>query len=99
MAAGEAAKELPYVVRRGHVMLTGASALICIGFALWVIFAWTHYGSGYAQAKQGFRLGGTHLVELTLVAEDRERLACASDGRFGAVGCGFGANRKAATPE
>jgi hypothetical protein len=48
---------------------------------------------------QGWRLGGTHLVELTVVPQDRERLACASDGHFDAVRCGFGADKKpVATP-
>lgn len=63
--------------------------LICIGFAVWVVFAWTHYGERYAMAMDGWRLGGTHMVELTVVPEDAGRLACASDVAFGPVRCGF----------
>jgi hypothetical protein len=96
----ETKNRLPAVVLRGEVLLSGASLLICIGFALWVIFKWSGYSDGYTQRMDGWRLGGTHLVELTVVAEDRARLACASDGHFGPIRCGFNARKKARkTPE
>ena len=72
------------------VLLQGAAALICIGFVLWLAFSWTNYDEKYAQATQGWRLGGKHLVELTVVREDRTNLACASDALVGDVRCAFG---------
>lgn len=71
------------------VLSRGTAILICIGFAVWVVFAWTHHAEFYAMAMDGWRVGGTHMVELTVVPEDRERLACASDRTFDGVRCGF----------
>lgn len=83
----------------GGVLLRGMAVLICIGFALWVVFAWTHYAERYAAAMDGWRLGGTHLVEISIVAEDRERLACASNTTFGSVRCGYDQlDRRVETP-
>jgi hypothetical protein len=79
---------------REGVLLHGTAALICIGFVLWLVFAWTNYGEKYAQAMDGWRLGGKHMVELTLVGEDRTNLACASDAEQGGVRCEFAANNK-----
>lgn len=79
----------PTAAPSSGVLLRGTSVLICIGFAVWVAFAWTHYGERYAMEMDGWRLGGTHLVEISVVAEDRERLACASDRTFGAVRCEY----------
>jgi hypothetical protein len=99
-AQADSKDALPAVVRRGEVLFSGASVLICIGFALWVIFRWSGYSEGYTQRMDGWRLGGTHLVELTVVPQDRQRLACASDGHFGQARCGFNARKKARkTPE
>jgi len=77
------------------VLLQGAAALICIGFAVWLIFSWTNYPDRYAQAIEGWRLGGTHMVELTLVREDRTKLACAADVQIEDVRCEFRRNEQA----
>lgn len=74
---------------RSGVLLRGTAVLICIGFSVWVVFAWTHYGERYAMALDGWRIGGTHLVEISIVEEDRDRLACASNASFGPVRCGY----------
>ncbi len=80
------------------MLLHGVAALICIGFVLWLIFSWTNYDEKYARAMEGWRLGGKHMVELTLVREDRTNLACASDAEQDGVRCEFDANKKPHTP-
>ncbi len=79
---------------REGVLLQGAAALICIGFVLWLVFTWTNYDEKYAQVMEGWRVGGKHMVELTLVREDRTNLACAADATAAGVRCEFGSNRK-----
>ena len=81
------------------VLLRGAAALICIGFVVWLVFSWTNYADKYSQVMEGWRLGGTHMVELTLVREDRDNLSCASDQEFADVRCGFRANKSPREPK
>jgi hypothetical protein len=71
-------------------------SLASIAFVLWLIFTVSGYANGYAQAMEGWRLGGTHMVELTLVREDREDGGCASDVRVVDVRCEFGADQELA---
>jgi len=75
------------------VLLRGAAVLVCIGFGVWLVFAWSGYGERYAAAMEGWRIGGTHLVEISIVPEDRENLACASDATFGPVRCAYSLSR------
>jgi hypothetical protein len=84
---------------RGSARTNGAlpwtlCALLLTGFALWLGFAWSGYGDRYAQATEGWRKGGTHLVEITLVREDVNNLACASDVTFEGLHCGYRADRQ-----
>ena len=75
-------------------LLPRAPAVICAGFALWVVLAWASYDRKFAQAKQGWYPGGKYLVELTLTAQDRESPACAADAGLHNLRCDFGADRK-----
>ncbi len=72
-----------------HPML----ALFVVGFGVWLVFAWTRYGKDVAQAGPGWRLGGTHLVDLSLTREDIDARACASDVVIDGLHCGSPADR------
>ena len=87
MAGTESLKSRAALLRHGP-------AVICAGFALWVVVAWASYDRKFAQAKQGWDPGGKYLVELTLTSQDRESPACAADAGPENLRCGFGADRK-----
>lgn len=82
----------------GSALVWGGSSLVLIGFALWVLFAWTRYGERYARAAEEWQIGGTHLVEITLVREDRQLLACASPVSVEGLRCGFTAPNRPVAP-
>ncbi len=68
-------------------------AFIAIMATLGVLFAWTGYSNRYAQVTEGWHLGQTKLIEVTVVREDKARLACASDVILDDnVHCGFHTN-------
>lgn len=69
--------------------------LVGIGFLVWWLFAWTGYGKRYPQTNLGFSKGSSHLLELTLVREDIDNLACASDLIEAGLRCGYRANGEA----
>lgn len=71
------------------VHLRALLAFFVIGFCLWLGFAWSGYAAKYTQTLDGWRLGTTQLIELTLVKEDRQNLACASDVALGDLHCGY----------
>jgi hypothetical protein len=78
-----------------NVLLYTVFSLLCIGIALWLVLAWSGYKEKYTQQTEGWRLGSTRLVEVTLIREDKKNLACASDKTFGDVHCGY---RRDGTP-
>ncbi len=65
------------------------SALLCIAFMLWIFVSWSKYSTHYAQSSDVWRVGGTHLIEITLIPEDVRNLACSSDKEFDGLRCGF----------
>jgi hypothetical protein len=65
---------------------------LLIGVAVWLIFAWSGYKEKYAQQNEGWRLGATKMLEITLIRDDKKNLACSSDREFEGVHCGFHAN-------
>lgn len=65
------------------------TGLLVIGFVVWLIFAWTGYKERYSQVAEGWHLGGTKMIEITLIKDDKKNLACASDKTFGAIHCGY----------
>lgn len=83
---------------RSNVMLQSFLWLVAIAFGVWVVTAGTRYREEYSQSVEGFRLGGTRMVELTLVANDKYGLACASDQVVGGLHCGYRADSSAAGP-
>jgi hypothetical protein len=74
-------------------------ALVAIGVFVWLVFTVSGYGRRYAQMAEPWSIGGTRLVEITLVKADRNALCCASDVVLsGGVRCAYGANEKRPTP-
>jgi hypothetical protein len=71
------------------------SALLFIFFVLWVVVSWGKYSTRYAQSSETWRINGTHLIEITLVPEDVDKLACSSDLDFSGLHCGFYRNGSA----
>ncbi len=71
------------------VLLGATSSLLAIGFVLWLVFSWSGYAERYAAANEGWHLGQTRLVEITVVPEDRHALDCASDKELGGLHCAF----------
>jgi hypothetical protein len=67
--------------------------LLLIGFFTWLGFAVSGYAARHSQLTEEWAVGSTRLVEVTVVAQDRVRLACASDLSFGALHCGYRASQ------
>ncbi len=75
-----------------NLLLYTVFGFLCMGVALWLVLAWTGYKEKYSQQTEGWHLGSTKMIEVTLVREDKKNLACASDKSFGPVHCGYHAN-------
>jgi hypothetical protein len=78
--------------REYDVLMKTVFSLFAIGVVVGLVFAWTGYANRYAQVTEGWHLGQTKLVEVTVVKEDKGRLACASDVISDDVHCGFRAS-------
>jgi hypothetical protein len=72
--------------------------LFVIGFAVWLVSAGRRYREQYAQAMEGWRVGSTRAVDLTLVKEDKRNLACASDQAIEGLHCGYRRDLREAGP-
>ena len=70
-----------------RVILNTVFGLLCIGVALWLVLAWAGYKEKYTQQTEGWRLGSTRMLEVTIIREDKKNLACASDRSFGEIRC------------
>ena len=64
-------------------------SLFTIGVVVGLLFAWTGYSHKYAQVTEGWHLGQSKLIEVTVVKEDKGRLACASDISMEGIHCGY----------
>ena len=80
--------ETPSHHERTSPLLLSFLLFCAICFAVWVFSAGKRYREEYAQATEGWRVGTSRRVEITLVKEDRQRLACASDQDFWGLRCG-----------
>jgi len=78
-------------------------SLFIVSFAVWAIFAWIDYGKRYAPLADGWYVGGTRSIEITLVRDDMQNLDCASDLVLDGLHCAYAANQQpfepSATPE
>lgn len=75
-----------------NLLLYTVFGFLCIAIALWLVFSWTGYRDRYSQQTEGWHLGGTKMIEITLIREDKKNLACASDRSFDDLHCAFHAN-------
>jgi hypothetical protein len=82
-----------------RVILNTVFGLLCIGVALWLVLAWAGYKEKYTQQTEGWRLGSTRMLEVTLIREDKKNLACASDRTFGEIRCGYARDGKPNGPK
>ena len=62
-----------------------------IVFGVWVVSAGKRYREEYAQGQgtEGWSVGSTQSVELTLVKDDRRNLSCASDQVISGLHCAY----------
>ena len=65
--------------REYDLLMKTIFAFVIIVAVLGAFFAWTGYSNRYAQVTEGWHLGQTKLIEVTVVIEDKARLACSSD--------------------
>jgi hypothetical protein len=72
-----------------NLLLYTVLGFLCIGLSLWLVFSWTGYKNRYSQQVEGWHLGATKMIEVTLIREDKKNLACASDRSFDGIHCGF----------
>jgi hypothetical protein len=79
----------PLVGRRCNELLLSFLAFVLIGFAVWVVLGAKRYREEYAASTQGWRIGSTANVEVTLIREDKVNLACASDHTVAGLRCGY----------
>ena len=96
--AVECEPEVRYVPNEVDVSLRVLLALFVIGFGVWVIFTWLKYDKTAAQTEQGWHKGTKQLIELTLVREDANKLACASNLTVEGLNCAYLADTKPRVP-
>jgi hypothetical protein len=75
-----------------HMLLYTVFGFLCIGVALWLVLAWAGYKEKYTQQTEGWHLGSTKMIEVTLIRDDKKNLACASEKTFGSIHCGYHSN-------
>ncbi|HEX3694544.1 MAG TPA: hypothetical protein VH374_04060 [Polyangia bacterium] len=81
-------------------MLVSFLSFWLIVFGLWVVSAGKRYREEYArgQGTEGWIVGTTQAVELTLVREDKHNLACASDQVIAGLHCAYRRDARQAGP-
>ena len=82
----------------GHVLTLSFLFFCAIAFGVWVVSAGKRYRAEYAQATEGWHVGGSRMVELTLLRSDRQDLACASDVVVAGLHCGHRGDLREAGP-
>ena len=92
----EGQPDAPLRPGRCNVLLLSFLSLVLIAFGLWVVSAGKRYREEYSQDMEGWRIGSSREVEITLVKEDDRNLACASDQVIGGLRCGYRLDQQAA---
>jgi hypothetical protein len=98
-AGGEGREGQPEALLRPgrcNALLLSFLSLVLIAFGLWVVSAGKQYREEYSQDMEGWRIGSSREVEITLVKTDDHNLACASDLAIGGLRCGYRLNQQAA---
>jgi len=57
-----------------NLLLYTLSGFLSIGVALWLILAWAGYKEKYSQQTEGWHLGSTKMLEITLIRDDKKTL-------------------------
>jgi len=83
-----------FVRGRCNELLVSFVAFALIAFGVWVVLGGKRYRAEYAAGTQGWRVGSTRVVELTVVAEDKKNLACASKHTVAGLRCGYDQDQK-----
>jgi hypothetical protein len=79
---------------RCNELLVSFLAFVLIAFGVWVVLGGKRYRAEYAAHTQGWRVGTTRVVELTLVREDKANLSCASKHRVAGLRCAHDEHQK-----
>lgn len=74
---------------RINPLLGSFLSLLVIGFGVWLVSGTESYREEYAQATEGWRVGSTRVVEVTVVKDDATNLSCASDQEIAGLRCGY----------
>lgn len=74
---------------RLNALVLSLLSLCLIVFGVWLVSAGKRYRQEYTASTEGWRVGSTHEVELTLVRTDKQNLACASDAIVAGLRCAF----------
>ena len=80
----------PHGPERYNELLLSFLVFVLIGFSVWLVSGGKRYREEYAQATQGWRVGTTRVVELTLARDDKTNLGCASEHTIAGLRCGHG---------
>jgi len=83
---------------RCNALLLSFLTFWLIVFGVWVVSAGSRYREEYAQVTEGWHVGSTRMVELTVVKEDKQRLACAFDHPIAGLRCGYQRDRREVAP-
>ena len=85
---------------RCNALLFSFLAFVLIVFGVWVVSAGKRYREEYAQGQgtEGWGVGSTQRVELTVVRDDRRNLACASDQVIAGLRCAYGRDTREVAP-
>ena len=83
---------------RCNALLLSFLSFCLIVFGVWVVSAGKRYREEYAQGQgtEGWSVGSTQAVQLTLVREDKTNLACASDQVIAGLHCAYRGDRNGA---
>jgi hypothetical protein len=85
---------------RCNALLLSFLSFCLIVFGVWVVSAGKRYREEYAQGQgtEGWSVGSTQSVQLTLVRDDKHNLGCASDQVIAGLHCGYRRDGSAAGP-
>lgn len=74
---------------RLNTLVASLLSFCLIVFGVWLVWAGKRYRDEYSNSVDGWRIGSTRSVELTLVRTDKDNLSCASDITIDGLHCAF----------
>lgn len=81
--------EAPVGLGRCNDLVLSFLVFVVIAFGVWVVSGGKRYRSEYAAATQGWQVGTTRTVELSLKKDDKTNLACSSGHAIAGLRCGY----------